>query len=145
MRDHDSSLKRIDPRYFGFDEVHPPIKHRTTQIERNIAGLALAERESHQRRVKNKLPITRNQRDLMFIVQLLRDAFRRDNAAKPTTQDQNFRHRNSFNQLTGPLRRGYVHDPYHYKCWGFVSKRLEAKGLALRGITQLTGISRNPD
>jgi hypothetical protein len=86
VRDCDPSFHRIDPRDFGFNKVHTPVKHRVSQIERDVFDAALAERQPHEGWVKDETAAARNERDLMIVAQLRSQPFRRYKATESTTK-----------------------------------------------------------
>src|ERR1700741_278178 len=91
MRNRHFSLKRIDMSNFSFDEVHSSIEQGVPQVESNVLRFSLAESESYQCRVKNKLAVARHERDLVFVTELFGQTLCGYHAAKSASQDQNVR------------------------------------------------------
>src|ERR1051325_1738765 len=90
--DGDDPVERIDVRDFGFDEVNFPIRHRLTQVERNIRCLAFTKCEADECWVEDKLATARDECDLMLVAELFSESLGRCNAAESTTEDQDLRH-----------------------------------------------------
>jgi len=87
MGDAYFSFDRIDPGYFCFDEVDAPIQHGVAQVKGNVLFIAFAESQSHQGWIENKITVPGNERNLVFIAQLLRQALGGYDTAEPTAKD----------------------------------------------------------